>query len=361
MGTQLKSIGVIVLVAIVAYTKYNSSNMGESVVKNELIEEGEIYFKDIKQLTFEGENAEAYFSSDYKELIYQSKSGDLEADQIFIMNVDGTNNRMVSVGGGAATCAYFLPDGSRIIYSSTRLGGEKSPTKISVANGKYVWSIFETYDIFSANPDGSDIVRLTDTPGYDAEATVSPDGKTIVFTSVRDGDLDIYTMDIDGSNVKRLTFLPGYDGGPFYSWDGKKIIYRAYHTLEKDEHDEFKDFLSQGLVQPTRVDIFIMDADGKNKVQLTDNAKANFAPFFHPDNERIIFASNMDSEDGRTFDLYMINVYGRGLKRITFNPSFDGFPMFTKDGKKLVFASNRNAANEGDTNIFIADFVEPER
>jgi Tol biopolymer transport system component len=311
----------------------------------------------LRQLTFDGENAEAYFSADGQQLIFQTTDPpDVPCDQIFIMNVDGTNRRRVSNGEGRTTCAYFFPAGDRIVYASTHLQNTACPAPPDRSRG-YVWGLFD-FDIFSANRDGSDLRRLTETPGYDAEATISPDGSRIVFTSARDGDLDIYTMDADGGNVQRLTTEPGYDGGPFFSPDGTKIVYRAHHPTDAAELADFRALLSDGLVRPGLLAIWVMDADGSNKRQITDEVAADFAPFFHPGGEQIIFSSNRHDPQGRNFDLYMINLDGTGLEQITVHPEFDGFPMFSPDGRKLVFASNRGAREEGDTNIFIADWVE---
>ena len=317
----------------------------------------EKHLRNIKQLTFGGENAEAYFSADGKQLIFQSTRGDLGCDQIFTMNVDGSNVKMISNGEGRTTCSYFLPDNKRVVYSSTHLGDKKCPPPPDRSRG-YVWAVYPSFDIFSAKPDGSDLKPLTSTPGYDAEATITLDGKKLVFTSMRDGDLDIYTMDTDGKNVRRLTSELGYDGGPFWSYDGKQIVYRAHHPKSDEEKVDYTSLLKQNLIRPTVLEIFVMNADGSNKRQVTSNGKANFGPYFFPDGKRIIFSSNLDDARGRNFDLYKINVDGTGLERITFSEAFDGFPMFSPDGKKLVFASNRNAAKQGDTNIFIADWVE---
>ena len=317
----------------------------------------EKHFKNLKQLTFGGENAEAYFSSDGKQLIFQSTREGHDCDQIYTMNIDGSNAKLVSTGDGRTTCSYFFPGQKRILYSSTHLGAKKCPPKPDYSRG-YVWAIYPTYDIFTAKPDGSDLKQLTNTPGYDAESTITLDGKKIVFTSMRDGDLDIYTMDADGKNVRRLTNELGYDGGPFWSYDGKQIVYRAYHPETEEQKADYLGLLKQNLIRPTTLEIWVMNADGSNKRQVTRNGKANFGPYFFPDGKRIIFASNMDDPKGRNFDLYKINVDGTGLERITYNETFDGFPMFSPDGKKIVFASNRNAKVQGETNVFIADWVE---
>jgi TolB protein len=317
----------------------------------------EKHLRNIKQLTFGGENAEAYFSSDGKQLIFQSTRDGHECDQIYTMSADGSNARMISTGAGRTTCAYFFPNGRRVLYSSTHLGARECPPRPDFSKG-YVWAIYPSYDIFTARPDGSELRQLTNVSGYDAEATISTNGRKIVFTSMRNGDLDIYTMDREGKNVRRLTNQLGYDGGPFFSADGKQIVYRAYHPRTEKEKLDYLGLLKQNLIRPTTLEIWIMNADGSNKRQITQNGKANFAPYFFPDGRRIIFASNMDDPKGRNFDLYKINVDGSGLERITYNDTFDGFPMFSPDGRKLVFASNRNAKTRGETNVFIADWVE---
>ena len=308
-------------------------------------------------LTETGENAEAYLSFDEKKLIYQTTFGNLQCDQIFTMNIDGSDNKMISTGEGRTTCSYFLPGDTAIIYASTHLTDKNCPAPPDFSKG-YVWKLYETFDIYMAKPDGSSLRQITTTNGYDAEATVSPLGDKIVFTSTRDGDPEIYVMDIDGSNQKRLTFEKGYDGGAFFSLDGSKIVFRASRPKTEKELLDYNDLVQNGLVRPTALEIYVMDPDGSNIKQVTNFGKASFAPFFYPDGKRIIFASNVNSKSGRDFDLYMINADGTNLEQITFNNTFDGFPMFTKNGKSLVFASNRFNKKEGDTNIFIADWVE---
>lgn len=317
----------------------------------------ENHLVNIRQLTFGGENAEAYFSFDEKKLIFQSTRDTFKCDQIFSMNVDGSQVTLLSTGKGRTTCAYFLPDGESFIYSSTHHHNTTCPAPPDYSKG-YVWHVNPDYDVFLAKDPGKVLTPLTTTKGYDAEATVSPTGDKIVFTSVRDGDLELYTMNLDGSNVQRLTHEIGYDGGAFYSWDGTMIVYRAQHQTDSTAIADYRSLLEQGFVRPSLMELFVMSADGSNKRQITNFGAASFAPFFHPDNKRIIFASNMHDPKGRNFDLYMINIDGSGLQRITFNDTFDGFPMFTRDGKKLVFASNRNARVRGETNIFLADWVE---
>jgi TolB protein len=316
----------------------------------------ERHLQNLRQLTFGGENAEAYFSFDGTRLIFQSTRDGYPCDQIYTMDLDGTKVRRISTGKGRTTCSYFLPDGKHFIYSSTHLAGSGCPLKPSFAKG-YVWAIDKGFDLFLSDFEGN-LTQLTRTPGYDAEATVSPDGKRIVFTSVRDGDLELYSMNIDGSEVKRLTHTLGYDGGAFFSPDNRKIVYRASHPSEEPGIARYKELLAAGLIEPGQLELYIMNADGSNSVQITQNGAANFCPFFHPNGKQIIFASNLGDPKGRNFDLYLINVDGTGLQQVTNNETFDGFPMFSPDGKRLVFASNRNGRVKGETNVFIADWVD---
>jgi Tol biopolymer transport system component len=313
--------------------------------------------RNITQLTFGGENAEAYFSPDGRQLIFQSTRDGAACDQQFVMNVDGSAVRRVSSGEGRTTCGYFTPDGTHIVYASTHKGGAACPPKPSYERG-YVWPVYDSYDIYQAKADGTGATALTTTPGYDAEATIAPDGR-IVFTSVRDGDMEIYSMNGDGSDVRRLTNRVGPDGGPFWSRDGKQIVFRGREIAAGRELDDYRSLLRQGLWRPTSLELFVMDRDGSNLRQVTKNGAANFAPYFTPDGTHIVFASNAADPRGRNFDIYLVGVDGTGLERVTFNDTFDGFPMFSPDGTKIVFASNRFAAKEGDTNVFIADWVTP--
>jgi Tol biopolymer transport system component len=317
----------------------------------------ETHLRNPRQLTLSGENAEAYFSADDRQLILQSTHGEYACDQIFTLALDAQAMQLVSTGKGRTTCSYFFPAGDRIIFSSTHLSDPACPPPPDYSRG-YVWSLYPSYDIFVAERDGANPRQLTDTWRYDAEATISRDGKRIVFTSLRDGDLDVYVMDADGSNVVRLTDELGYDGGPFFSYDGTKIVYRAYHPQTETERADYLRLLEQDMIRPSKLEIFVMDADGSNKRQLTSNGAANFAPYFFPGGDRIIFASNLHEPGSRNFDLFAINIDGTGLERITFHPEFDGFPMFDSRGTRLVWASNRNNAKPGDTNIFIADWVD---
>ena len=315
-------------------------------------EAGERHFGAIRQLTFGGENAEAYFSRDGKRLIFQSTRGGRPCDQQYVMNVDGSGVRRVSTGFGKTTCGYFFDADRRIFFGSTHAADSACPPKPDPSKG-YVWGL-DPYDIYTANDDGSNLKRLTNYGVYTAEGTLSPDGQTIVFTSLKDGDLDIYTMRIDGTNIKRLTTQPGYDGGPFFSPDGKKIVYRAWHPTDT-ALTNYQNLLKQRLVRPNRMEIWIMNADGSNQHQITNLGGANFAPYFTPDGSRIIFSSNYKNPRSRNFELYLVNPDGSGLEQVTAHPEFDGFPMFSPDGKKLVWASGRSSG-EGELNLFIADW-----
>lgn len=314
----------------------------------------EKHLKNIKQLTNGGENAEAYFSFDGQRLSFQTTFGH-NCDQIYSMKIDGTDKQLVSTGKGRTTCSHYSADNKQIFYASTHLTDANCPAPPDQSLG-YVWGIFDGYDIFSVGVDGKNLKQLTKTPGYDAEATVGKDGR-VVFTSVRDGDMELYSMNADGSDVRRLTNLPGPDGGPFYSPDGTKIVWRGYHPGPGAELDQYFALLKKAVWRPGTLEVFTMDRDGKNVKQVTNLGKANWAPYWTPDGKKIIFASNHKDPRGRNFDLFLVNTDGTGLEQVTFNDTFDGFAMFSPDGKKLVFGSNRNAAKEGDTNIFIADWV----
>ena len=314
----------------------------------------EKHLSNIRALTDGGENAEAYFSFDGHDLIFQSTRDGGACDQIYAMKTDGSGLQRISNGQGRTTCSFFYPDKRHVLYASTCLGGKACPQKPDFSRG-YVWPVYDTYDIFRANPDGSALTRLTTTPGYDAEATISRDGR-IVFTSVRDGDMEIYSMNGDGGDVRRLTRRPGPDGGPFFSPDGRQIVFRGRALSPGPELNDYMALLRDGVWRPTSLEIFVMNADGSGLRQVTQLGGANFAPYFTPDGTRIIFASNHHNPRGRDFELYLVNADGTALERVTFNSTFDGFPMFSPDGKYLVFASNRHAKVEGSTNVFIADW-----
>jgi len=323
----------------------------------------ERHLANVRQLTFGGQNAEAYWSNDGKRLIYQMRGGDLKADQIFIMNADGSGKHMVSTGRGRCTCAYFLPGDREIIFSSTHAYSADPLPEPDRSQG-YVWPIYPYYAIYRARDDGTHLrplvpkrVGLGIATGYNAEATVSPDGKKIIFTSTRDGDLDLYTMDLNGGHIRRITHRLGYDGGAYFSPDSRFIVWRAYYPQTLEEREDYVRLLKQHLVRPTKMEIWVAKADGSDARQVTHNGAANFAPYFTPDGEHIIFSSNMDDPQRRKFELYLIRVDGSGLERVTYGGQFDAFPMFSPDGRRLVWASNRNGKAPHETNIFVADWV----
>jgi Tol biopolymer transport system component len=318
---------------------------------------GERHLANLRQLTFGGNNAEAYWSPDGKRLIFQRQEQvDEGCDQQYVINADGTGLRRVSNGLGRTTCGYFYDGGRRILYSSTFEDSPACPPPPDRSQG-YVWPLGR-FEIYSARPDGGDLRRLTHNDAYDAEATVSPDGQRVIFTSTRDGDIELYTMSVDGSDVRRVTERVGYDGGAFFSPDGRQIVWRAMYPETAADSADYARLLASRLVRPSRLELWVANADGSGARQVTRLGGANFAPYFHPDGRRIIFASNHPTPRGRNFDLYMVNVDGTRLERITTSDEFDGFPMFSPDGKRLVFASNRNAATPGETNLFVADWVE---
>lgn len=344
-------------VAVLAVVGFASSDRSGYGTDSFVPEADETHLRNIRQLTFGGENAEAYFAFDGDRLIYQAMPRGAGCDQIFTMNLDGSDVRQVSTGEGRTTCSYYYPSGDKILYSSTHHFSAACPSPPDFSKG-YVWAIYPSYDIFVSLADGSDLKQLTHSFGYDAEATFSPLGDLVVFTSMRDGDLDIYTMKPDGSDVRRLTHELGYDGGPFFSPDGSKIVYRAHHPESAEDVADYKSLLADGLIRPTTLEIYVMDADGSNRIQLTDLGAASFAPYWHPSAEKVIFSSNMDDPAGRDFELYMIDLDGTGMERITTSEGFDGFPVFSPDGRHLVWSSNRAQELDGETNIFIAEWVE---
>lgn len=329
--------------------------------------EGETHFKNVRQLTFGGDNAEAYFSFDGRYLVYQRtevKKG-IPCDQIWMGKIPTSANekfepKLISTGTGRTTCAYFYPDNKRIIYASTHLGSAECPAvpDRSKHGNKYIWPIYTDFDLFIADTSGKIIERLTDTPGYDAEATLSPKGDRMVFTSMRDGDLELYTMNLKGKQVKRITHSLGYDGGAWFSPDGKKILWRASRPQTAEEIAEYKSLLSQNLVAPTHMEVWIANADGTDASQVTNLAQANWAPNFTPNGKHIIFCSNHEYKRGFPFNMYLTELDGSNLRKISRDKGFDAFPMFSPDGKKIVFCSNRNNGGTRDTNIFIADWVE---
>lgn len=322
-----------------------------------LHDDREVHLSEVRQMTFGGENAEAYWSPDGTELVFQRTHEPYACDQIFTMPIsDPAAMSLVSTGTGRTTCGYFTSDGERVIFSSTHAASEACPATPDYSRG-YVWPIYDTYQLYSANPDGSDLKALTDTPYYDAEATVCSRDGAIIFTSTRDGDLDLYRMDADGSNVKRLTDTPGYDGGAFFSPDCSKIVWRASRPTGQ-ELEDYQSLLKEGLIRPSKLEIYVANADGSDQRQVTYVGGANFAPFFFPSGDRIIFSSNHHDPRGREFDLFAVNVDGTGLEQITYTEGFDGFPMFSPDGQYLAFGSNRNQGAPGDTDVYVARWID---
>jgi TolB protein len=350
------------LAGTVSFAQHNTAPVADSMHYAE-----EKHFKNIQQLTFGGDNAEAYWSFDSKYIIFQKtnpKEG-IQCDQIFIAKAptklgEKINPKLVSTGKGRTTCAAFLKDGKHIIYASTHLAADTCPPlpDRKKYGNKYIWPIYSSFDIFMADTNGKIIKQLTKEKGYDAEGTISPDGKTMVFTSTRDGDLDLYLMDLKTLAVKRFTSTLGYDGGAWFSPDGKKIIWRASRPKNEAEVKEYKDFLALDLVAPTNMEVWTANVDGTDMKQVTSFGQANWAPAYMPDSKRIIFASNHEYKRGFPFNLYTINENGGYLTKISRDKGFDAFPMFSPNGKKIIFCSNRNNGGTRDTNIFIADWVE---
>ena len=322
-----------------------------------LAEVRESHLANLLMLTHGGQNAEAYWSPDGRQLIFQSTRPPFDCDQIFRMPADGSGApALVSTGKGRTTCSYFMPDGQRVLYSSTHAAGDACPPAADRSRG-YVWAVYPTYDIWTARPDGSDLRRLTDNHAYDAETTVCNRDGSLIFTSDRDGDLDLYRMDADGSHVRRLTSAPGYDGGAFFSPDCKKIVWRASRP-QGAELEDYRRLLAQGLVRPGKLEIWVANADGSDARQLTYLDAASFAPSFFPSGDRVIFSSNYGDPQGREFELWAVNLDGSGLERITWSPGFDGFPMFSPDGTRLSFSSNRGQSRPHETNVFVARWVD---
>lgn len=315
---------------------------------------GETRLSNIRQITNVGTQAEAYFSRDGEWITFQSTRDGRTCDQQFVMRPDGTQLARVSTGGGKTTCGWFFPDGARLFFGSTHAAGPDCPPRPDPSKG-YVWGL-DPFDFYTVGRDGTGLRRLTNFGVYTAEGVLSPDGKRIVFTSLKDGDLDIYTMNVDGSDVRRLTNLPGYDGGPWWSPDGTQIAYRAYHPTDSAELGDYRDLLRQRVVRPSRMELWVMNADGSNQRQITRLGGANFGPSWTPDGKRIVFSSNYRNPRSRDFDLFMVALDGTGLEQVTTDAGFDGFPMFSPDGRRLIWASTRADPASHDVHLFIADW-----
>jgi TolB protein len=338
MLLRLSSLAILLAAGTLAASAQTSSHLAE-----------------LRQITSGGQNAESYWSPDGKRLVFQSTRDGRECDQIYIMNADGSDVRMVSTGKGRTTCAYFLADGKRIVYASTHEGGDACPPPADRSKG-YVWPIYATYDIFLATDDGKILRKLTDARGYDAEATVNWKTGRIVYTSLAGGDLDLWSMKSDGSAKRQLTSLPGYDGGAVYSRDGKKLLWRAMHPSTPESLASYRDFLARDLVSPMKMEIFIGDAGGENARQITNFGCASFAPAFTPDGGKILFASNKHKCDSHNFELYLMNLDGSGLEQVTDFGGFTSFPEFSPDGRKLAFTSSFQAKGRYEFNVFVAEW-----
>ncbi len=338
----------------------------KEITKPDLADSAETHLINLHQLTYGGNNAEAYFSFNNRKIVFQSdyEKWGVKCDQIFLFDLaeaesDSVTPPMLSTGFGRTTCSYFMQDGGHVLYGSTHLADSNCPPVPQyVPGGPYLWPVYEGYDIFVADLKGNITEQLTNEPGYDAEATVSPKGDKIVFTSTRSGDLELYTMNIDGSDVKQITDQLGYDGGAFFSPDGSKLVFRSSRPTTDEEVKRYKDYLAEGLVAPVNMEIYTCNVDGSDLKQVTHLGKANWAPFYHPNGKSIIFSSNHFSDKGYEFQLFMIDEDGTNLEQITNQSVFNAFPMFSFDGKKIMFSSNRNNGETRETNVFIADWVD---
>lgn len=358
---------LIFILTITFSTQIYGQQHTTTTLNDSILFSGEKHFANVQQLTFGGDNAEAYFSFDGKYLIFQktNKNEGIECDQIWMGKIptepsEKFQPKLVSTGTGRTTCSYFFPDGKHILYGSTHLGDKDCPPvpDRKKYGNKYIWPIYSSFDIFKADTTGKIVAQLTTTPGYDAEATISPKEDKILFTSMRDGDLELYTMDMDGKNVKRITNMLGYDGGGWFSPDGKKIIWRASRPKSEEEVKEYKDLLAENLVAPTHMEVWVANADGSDARQVTFLEQANWAPNFTPDGKHIIFCSNHEYKRGFPFNMYLCDIDGKNMEKISRDKGFDAFPMFSPNGKKIIFCSNRNNGDTRDTNIFIADWIE---
>jgi TolB protein len=315
------------------------------------------HLSNLRQLTFGGQNAEAYWSKDGKTITYQTLQPGFPDEQIFTMNADGSNKRLVSTGKGRCTCSYFTPDKRFIYFSSTHEKNEGPQKKLDRSKG-YVWMVNPDFSLYRYDTSLKTVNSVLKLNGYVAETTIDPNGKYMTFTSDKDGDLEVYRSDLDGKNIVRLTNEKGYDGGPFVSWDGKKIVWRRDLVENDEEMKDYQDLLKEHLVRPSKLEIWIMNSDGTDKKQLTSLGKASFAPFLHPDGKTVIFGSNCLDPKGREFDLFSVSSSGGAVEQITHTSDFDGFPMFSRDGKKVLFASNRFGTVRGETNIFVANWIK---
>ena len=313
------------------------------------------HFENLKQLTTGSSNGESYWSPDSKRIIFQSTRDGGQCDQEYVMNADGSGQHMVSTGKGATTCGYFLSDNQHILYASTHEGNPSCPMPPDHTKG-YVWAVHPTFDIYMATLDGKIVKKLTDTPGYDAEATVNFKTHKILYTSMASGDLEIWTMNEDGSGKKQITHAEGYDGGAVFSRDGTKMVWRAYRPDTPEKKAAYEALLKQNLTTPMKMELWLANADGSNAKQITNYGCASFAPTFTPDGKKLLFASNKAKCDSSLFELYLINLDGSGLEQVTDYGKFTSFPEFSPDGKKLIFSSSYQSKSNYEFNLFTVDW-----
>ena len=354
----MKQISFLFFMALVAFTVQSQDSV---------LFAGEKHFKNVHQLTNGGDNAEAYWSFDSKRITFQRsnpKEG-INCDEIFMGVVptklkDTFTYKSISGGKARTTCSYFTKDGAHIIYASTKNGGDQCPPPVDRAKygNKYIWPLYSSYDIFMADTSGKIVKQLTKSDGYDAEGTLSYDGKKMIYCSVKDGDLDLYVMNLATGKEIKVTNTLGYDGGAWFSPDGKKIVWRASRPTTAEEVAEYKSLLKEGMVAPTQMEVWIANADGTNAKQITHLGQANWAPNFTPDGKHIIFCSNHEYKRGFPFNMYLIDLEGNDLQKVSRDKGFDAFPMFSPDGKRIMFSSNRNNGGTRDTNLFVADWVD---
>jgi TolB protein len=312
----------------------------------------------LRQLTHGGENAEAYWAPDGKRLIFQSTRDGHDCDQQYIMNADGSNPHLVSTGKGVTTCGYFLADGKHILYASTHEGSASCPAKPDRSKG-YLWAVYPDFDIYLAEDTGKAgkiLKKLTNTPGYDAEATINWKTHRIIYTSMASGDLDVWSMNEDGSDKKQLTKAEGYDGGAVFSRDGSQMVWRAYRPDTPEKLDLYRSLLKENLTAPMKMELFVARSDGSAAKRITDYGCASFAPTFTPDGKKILFASNKHNCDSSDFELYLINTDGTGLEQVTSYGGFTSFPEFSPDGTRMAFVSSYKGQSKYEFNVFTADW-----
>lgn len=305
------------------------------------------WIKNVRQLTNEAmglsKAGEAYFSADGKRICFQAFPKGKDDYQIYVMNLDGSGLKMVSTGQGATTCAYFHPTGRTLLFASNHLDQrpavmpEAIRKKIEASGqSRYTWPFPPGMDMFEYDFSTEKLRRLTNAEGYDAEGSYSPDGRLIVFTSMRDGDQEVYISDADGKNERRITRVKGYDGGPFFSPDGKRIVYRS----DRD---------GNGKMQ-----IFTNNLEGTAEKAITGKDVLHWCPFWHPSGKWLIF-TRADHRGRPNYDLYLLRDDGSRTLRVTTDTAFDGLPVFSPDGRQLMWTSKRGGL-EG-AQVFLADFV----